>query len=68
VKCRACGQTLPPKRVMEDKSANGVRVHVYRFANGGTTVDASCQCFGHTGRVHSNDRCPVLLRAQKEAR
>lgn len=49
-----------PKR--EDQSRNGVRVVVYRYASGGSWVDADCQCFGSTGRLHSNPDCPLLRR------
>ena len=46
----------------EDQSKNGVTVTVYRYKNGGTVVDATCQCFGAPFRLHSNERCPLLLR------
>jgi hypothetical protein len=49
---------------VEDQSKNGVRVTVYRFHDGGTTVDADCSCHGTTFRAHSHDRCPVLLAAK----
>lgn len=40
---------------------NGVRVKVTRWADGsGTTVEASCQCFGSPFRVHSHMLCPNL--------
>jgi hypothetical protein len=47
--------------MIEDQSRNGVKVIVYRFKNG-TSVDAACQCFGAPFRLHSNERCPLLLR------
>jgi hypothetical protein len=60
---------VPEKPVAEDQSCNGVKVTVYRFKNGSTVVDATCQCFGAIGRLHSNERCPLLLRLRaKEAR
>ncbi len=45
-----------------DQSQNGVRVIVHRV-EGGTYVEADCQCFGVTFRVHSDPNCPVRLRA-----
>ena len=60
--CRTCRQPIPERPVKEDQSQNGVTVTVYHFNNGGTVVDASCQCFGTTFRLHSNDRCPLLLK------
>lgn len=53
---------MPEKPVAEDQSRNGVRVIVYRFKNGSTVVDTTCQCFGSTRRLHSNEKCPLLLR------
>lgn len=66
-RCRCCKQPIPETPVKEDQSRNGVSVIVYRFKNGGTIVDASCQCFGSTRRLHSNANCPVLLRHRKRA-
>ena len=60
--CRTCRQPVPEKPIVEDQSANGVKVTVYRFKNGSTIVDAACQCFGATFRLHSSERCPLLLR------
>jgi hypothetical protein len=42
-------------------------VHVHRFKNGGTVVDADCQCFGLPFRLHTNDRCPLLRRLRARA-
>lgn len=42
----------------EDQSKNGVKVKVHKFKSG-TTVDASCSCFGNKNRAHSNTDCPV---------
>lgn len=39
-----------------DQSRNGVRVIVNRQING-STVEASCHCYGHPLRTHSNPRC-----------
>lgn len=61
-RCRTCRQSLPERPVKEDQSRNGVTVTVYRYKNGSTVVDATCQCFGATYRLHSNERCPLLLR------
>jgi hypothetical protein len=43
----------------EDQSRNGVRVIVTRHKDG-TTVDASCSCFGIPGRTHSSTSCPRI--------
>ena len=67
-KCRTCRQVVPEKPVVEDQSRNGVRVIVYRYEGRGTVVDASCQCFGSTSRLHSSESCPVLLRARRSAK
>jgi hypothetical protein len=68
-RCKTCHQSVAEKPEREDQSCNGVKVVKYRFKNGGTVVDASCQCFGHLGRVHSSESCPLLLRARtKEVR
>jgi hypothetical protein len=50
----------PVGSTREDQSRNGVRVIVYRTENG-SVVDADCQCFGHPGRLHSTDRCPLFV-------
>lgn len=42
-----------------DQSRNGVRVIVTHQTQG-TVVEASCQCFGHPARVHSNEQCTFL--------
>lgn len=60
-----CEQTEKPKR--EDQSKNGVRVIVWRWPSGGTTVEADCQCFGSFGTVHSNMHCPMLKLARGES-
>lgn len=60
--CRTCRQPVREEPTREDQSRNGVRVIVYRFKNGSTAVDASCQCFGHTFRLHSSENCPLLRR------
>lgn len=44
---------------------NGVKVTVRRM-DGGTTVDATCHCFGHPGRAHSNPDCQNLRREVEE--
>ena len=49
---------------VEDQSKNGVRVTVYRFKDGGTSVDADCSCHGMTFRTHSHTHCPVFLAAK----
>ena len=49
---------------MEDQSANGVKVLVYRNMDG-SYVDATCACFGILGRVHSTEMCPFLKRLQR---
>lgn len=51
--------TVPEQPIREDQSRNGVTVTVFRFKNGSTVVDASCQCFGAPFRLHSSDRCPA---------
>jgi hypothetical protein len=63
--CQTCRQPLRERPIVEDKSCNGVTVIKYRFKDGSTYVDTHCQCFGHAGRVHSNEKCPQLLRARK---
>lgn len=60
--CRTCRQPIPERPVKEDQSANGVTVTVYRYKNGSTVVDAICQCFGASYRLHSNEKCPFLLK------
>lgn len=52
---RCCNSKRPV--TFRDQSKNGVRVIVY-VHDGGTTVNASCQCFGSTRRTHSNVNCP----------
>ncbi len=48
----------------QNKTRNGVRVIVTRHydSNGqtGSTVDASCTCFGYPFRTHNNSWCPNL--------
>lgn len=63
--CRTCRQVVPEKPVREDQSRNEVKVIVYRFKSGSTIVDAVCQCFGAVGRLHSNERCPLLQRLRR---
>lgn len=63
-RCRTCRQPIVDKPRIENQSANGVKVIKYRFKNGSTYVDATCQCFGHIGRVHSSESCPLLGRAR----
>ena len=48
-----------PRR--EDQSSNGVKVIVWHWPSGGTTVDADCNCFGH-GPIHTNGSCPRLSK------
>jgi len=68
-RCKTCRQAVPEKPAREDQSCNGVKVIVYRFKNCRTVVDASCQCYGATFRLHSNESCPLLLRMRaKEVR
>jgi hypothetical protein len=52
------------RRLREDQSRNGVRVVKHTFPDGGATVDADCQCFGHPMRVHSTSNCPYLKGAK----
>ncbi len=65
--CRTCRQPIPEKPIREDQSRNGVTVTVFRFKNGSTVVNASCQCFGAPFRLHSNDRCPLLQQQRRTA-
>jgi hypothetical protein len=46
---------------------NGVKVRVHLHDNG-TTVDADCQCFGSSQRLHTNPFCPVLVKATEYRR
>jgi hypothetical protein len=64
--CQICRQPIVERPIREDQSQNGVKVIVFRFKNGSTVVDASCQCFGTTFRLHSNERCPLLQRLRAE--
>lgn len=64
-RCLTCRQTIPEKPAVKDQSQNGVKVIKYRFKNGGSVVDASCQCFGTRFRLHSNERCPLLLHLRR---
>lgn len=43
----------------QDRNGVKVRVHVFRDDAGitGTSVEASCQCFGLPGRLHSDPDC-----------
>ena len=52
--CDTCTCTQPTR---ENQSKNGVRVIVYRWPDGSTTVDASCQCYGMPMRIHDNPFC-----------
>jgi hypothetical protein len=49
-------------RTTIDQSKNGVTVKVTRWVDKdgvlGTSVEASCQCFGSPTRLHSDARCP----------
>lgn len=53
---------MPAKKLLfvtTSSVRNGVRVKVTRWADGsGTTVEASCQCFGSPFRPHSVVSCP----------
>lgn len=60
--CRTCRQPIPEQPLAEDQSKNGVTVTVFRYKNGSTVVNATCQCFGAPFRLHSNERCPLLLK------
>jgi len=57
---------MAAKFKMEKQDRNGVRVRVTRWVSGGTTVTATCQCFGHPGRIHSNEHCPLRQRQVAE--
>jgi hypothetical protein len=50
--------------VVEDQSRNGVKVLVSRYPDGGTTVDAACDCLGGN-RAHSNPECPSLRKKKQ---
>jgi hypothetical protein len=52
---------MKPTTVNQDR--NGVRVRVHR-SDEGSTVDATCQCFGSEERSHSTMSCP-LYKAQQ---
>ncbi len=67
-RCRTCRQPIPDKPAREDQSLNGVRVTKFRFKNGSTVVDATCQCFGLSFRLHSNERCPLLQRMHDQGK
>lgn len=43
---------------------NGVKVRVHEHPNG-TTVQATCQCFGSPWRLHSTDQCPLFKKQRK---
>jgi len=50
-----------------DQSRNGVRVRVTRHYSRtgraeGTTVQASCSCYGSPNRVHLDENCPWRLK------
>jgi len=45
---------------------NGVRVKVTRWSDGGRVVEADCDCFGYSFRVHTSLDCPNR-RTQVEA-
>jgi len=49
-----------PPFTVEQVVRHGVIVRITRFARGGTVVEASCQCFGHSMRLHSNVSCPNM--------
>jgi hypothetical protein len=51
---------------VEDQSKNGVRVVVRRYPDG-TTVEASCDCFGTDFRTHSNTGCPNYLAQRSKS-
>jgi hypothetical protein len=53
---------MAKKDIALNQDRNGVRVRVTKYAGGGSTVDASCQCFGMEFRVHSTSTCPNRLR------
>jgi len=40
-----------------NQNKNRVRVSVTKTKEG-SVVNASCQCFGHSFRTHSNPNCP----------
>ncbi len=63
VHCRECGHKLDDV-TEEDQSRNGVRVIVTRYKDGGTTVDASCSCFGSNMRAHNNPSCTNRAAAE----
>jgi len=48
-----------PKAERQDR--NGVIVKVWRWSGEGSTVEATCECFGHPLRVHTASDCPYLL-------
>lgn len=54
------------KRRVRIQDRNGVKVRVHEHSNG-TTVEATCQCFGSPLRIHSNPFCPLLAAAQRKA-
>ncbi len=55
------------KPTTEDQSKNGVRVIVHRYHDG-STVDASCACFGSDFRAHSTTSCPNFKRQEESAK
>lgn len=55
---------MDDRQKVEKQDRNGVRVRVRRFPGIGSTVDASCLCFGHPFRVHSDPNCPLLLASE----
>jgi len=57
---------MADKPLRVDQSRNGVRVIVSRYPNG-TTVDASCQCFGAEFRSHSTTDCRLFKRQQRKS-
>lgn len=61
------GYKPQPVTVTEDLSKNGVRFVVTRHygpdgKSMGSTVDASCQCYGSDYAVHSNAECQNFKR------
>lgn len=50
------------KPVPEMRVLNGVRTVVWRWPSGGTTVEATCSCFGTSFRVHDRMDCPNRVR------
>ncbi len=64
-KCGSCKKNLPGFYSIEDQSKNGVRVLVTRTKDG-STVNATCSCFGNIGRVHNTTECPLYKKYNKQ--